>query len=558
MSKNKTKHVLALAVFILVQAFFLVADFSLIKLGIVGFGVIYLALTTVFSRHSDDTEVCHKLGNKLGVTAFVTLGCYFCDFLTPYFAIKSSGTDLLMEGFSDNLEIMMDDLNFSFLSIAMVVVFFIIKRNQSHPLLARLASYLFTFSLLRIFLVPLCDSWAVTGIILTVAVLFLACDVAEHKHSGFMSNAGKRWFNILCILLTVGMLFAPQAVQVFSLEGYSRYFFIQKHFRWYTALYLAVVMFLAAVAMHLVDNKAKTGRKVYAYPDAFLFWTAGWTFIGLYVLSHFHVGYWWALVLLYTAGIGYTLAKVMPAKPYANAGIKTYLYPLIITAVIISLTLAGYNSRLLVSIVFLAGFGLTYLVWKKHGFDNANWKMKATVYIAALLWIALTALVGLCCFRRLGYSFGVLAGLFAVSAVFICFLCYDSGLRERPGYIPHLAVVAVFAIVCLCLTGAAGTKISVEQKNGILEEIEVKANGRGNDTESVTVYWTPDCLDITKGLFDAEEETELDGDELPTGNGRLRVVAEDSHGVVTEEIFWIQAPNDYSEVEKLITTVVVP
>ncbi len=538
MSEKRIKHLTALAVWAIIQGYFLALHFSWGNAIVMAVGLVLLALSMLFGEHVDKLNVKDDLLKLLRITFLVFLGYFVVSHIVPMYTDKENALELLLTNFGAGVEYFFDRVEFSPLTLFLLVLFFITGRSKKHPLLNMLSKYLFWAVLMIACFKVWCDAVSITVLVLLSTLIFATCDIYDYLCCNIYTKDCKRWYRVLTFLLLLVLMLKPDALLPYAQPGYMEKYFVIDGFKWYTALLLFALFAGAAYIMWRMDREDGV---IGIGNDAYLFLIAACLVVAAFFMTRFFVGYWWVLAILYSIGIGYALVALHPKKTadYLSKRKRTYLFVPVLTVLLVVLTIAGHNGRLMrMSMLLATAAGVAWL-WKHTDFSTDTWKDKAWFYTGLMLAVALNVLVTLYCFRRITFNFLLLLGIFAVCAAFVWFLSMQSGLLSRKSYFARAAVVAVFVILCLSLCGTGGSKIELQTGDPLLPAVTVTARGKDNQVQAVEYYWWASAAAPDETQEDFPEEIQIDGTLIPNTDGRLRVVALDSMGIKTEQIYWI-------------------
>ena len=541
MSEKRIKQIAALGAWALIQAYFLAFHFSWNNLIVMAVGLTVLAMFMLFGQFKDKTNVTDHLMLLLGITFLTYWGYYVVSEIVPIFAEVEDAGLVFSEQLAFGFENFFNSLEFNLLIWALAIGIFFLGRSEKHPLRKILCKYLFW----TVLLTPCITLWsepAFFPILLTVvpALAFALFDIFDYLRCNVHSNGGKWWYRLLMVLLVLTLIVKNNALVPFSQPGYVEYLFFIDGLKWHGALLLTLAFAGAGYIMWTMDRKA--GEQGIG-TDAFVFWNLGCAVVATFVLSKFHVGYWWLLAILYAIGFCYATIGLHPKKTESNAKKRklSCLFVPVLTVVLVVLTVAGAYGNLIRAMIFLASVAGVAALWKHTDLNTEAWKDKAWFYTGILLAVALNGGAALWCGSRSAANLALLAGILVVCVAYIWFLSYQSGLLHRKSHVVRSVVVAVLVISCLCLCGKSGAEIKLVTDE-ILQtrQIEVTPNNEDVEIASVEYYWWENYLSLDEEKPQPASEAPLLGTETsPEGGGRLRVVVTDVNGVVTEKIFWM-------------------
>lgn len=552
MSDNKTKHIAALGAWAALHAYFLAFHFSWSNFAWYSIMLLFLFCTTVLGKKRDETCVVATLGNLLGSTFAVLLGYYVIATILPTFRIPE-GQDLAgaFNAVTEQLLHKIDSSRFEigfggkngFVMLISAVVFFFGRKSLKHPILAILFKYFWTGCIFAALIDTNYGSKEIMFLYVICTLLFVACDIINYQRDGSWNKAGKRWHNILNLLLLLVLILQPDALAPFTQEGYIEYYFLTCGFKWYTALYILIVFVAAGWFMFSGCDTSDAQSTT----DLFVFWNAVCVLITLFFVTRFYVGYWWIVVLMYGICVTVTITTLHPTKVQNNEKLDGYGFaflPLVSIAVIITV-IAGHYGRLLITWAFLGGAILILDQFLRRNDEDVWWK-DARFYTVALLAIGAIAVVDLWRSDRLVSNFLVLLGLLVVSLVFVWIISCDSGLFVKRSQLVQTLTVVLFAILCISLCAKNGAKIKIDMADSGKIGVDVSSKREDRTIEDVEYYWLEDLLLLDEDLEGFPKEEELINKMIPKRDGRLRVVATDNYGAQTEQIYWVHYDR-YSE-----------
>lgn len=554
MSDNKTKHIAALVAWAAIHAYYLAFHFSWNNFVLFVIALIFLLCTTVLGKKHDKSDVVETLGNLLGTSFALLLGYYIIDVIVPIFKIPVNADfpdafKSISEQLSQRIERTAFEISFwgtsSFvLLIAAVVLFF--GKNYfylKNATVSILFKYLWTGC---IFIALINENYQSKEIVLLYAactLLFVACDILSYQHNGTRQKAGKIWYNILNILLILVLVLQPDALAPFTQKGFIEYYFIICGFKWYTALYILIVLIVAGMAMIIGYDETEVKSET----DFFIFWDAICVLITVFFISRFYVGYWWVITLLYGVGVAVLLTALMPTKVEDDSKqeqLSILFLPIISVAVIITV-ISGHYGHLLITWVLIGGTILIVDQFLRRQ-DEDVWYKDARFYTIVLVAIGGITAVGLWESNRHVSNFLILLGILVVSLAFVWVISSDSGLFAKRSQLMQTITVAMFAILCISLCTKTGVDIKVGSDDDGEIMVDISTTQEGREIETVEYYWLPDYLLLDKNQEGFPKEEKWNGKTIPKQDGRLRVVVTDNYEVQAEQIYWVHN-NQYTD-----------
>lgn len=549
MSDNKVKHIGALICWAVLHAYYLALHFSKTNLAVYAVAVLYLFLTTVQSEKQEKTHVVDTLSELVGTTFAVFLAYYFfCRILPDFVAVEKTGflecvkfmATQLKRAISMNLkhEISMFSSLLEkrhFVALIAAAVFFFKRNSSKHPILGIAFKYLWSGTLLMVYIDMHYRSVGILGICMAVTMIFIACDVMKFHQNRSCGKAGKKWYNALSILLFVMLLIRPGVFRPFLEEGYMEYYFITCGLKWYTVLFLLVVLFVTGIVMIIGydEHNAKTNT------DVFVFWDMICILIAVFFMSRFYVGYWWVVAAVYAICVTVAIVALNPVemdKSYTRM-MSTYLFLLIATVAAVITVIAGHYGRLLQTWVIVGGIVVSADQYRRRKKD-CRWLIDARFYGVVLLCIALSAAITLWCTNRLVFNFLVLAGIFVCAMAFVWVTSMDSGLFANRSQTAQIAATVLFALLCVSLCSKNGAKIKIAPDDVGTPIVEISTKG-DRTVERVEYHWLEDYLQLEDEKKGFSREVMLPGSSVPQRDGRLRVTVTDNYGTQVERIYWV-------------------
>lgn len=545
MFENKIKHIAALCAWAALHAYYLAFHFSWSNFTYFAMVLIYLLCTTVVSKKSDETHVVGTLGNMLGASFALLLGYYIITSIFPIFNIPESADlsgiftaidEQLRRKFeASQFEIGIEGIK-GYTMLTTAVVIFFMSKSSKHPILGILFKYLWTGCVFAALIDANYGSKDILLLYVVCTLLFVACDIMNFQHDGSRNKAGKRWYNILNILLLLTLMLRPEALIPFTQEGYVEYYFLICGFKWNTALYILVVLVIAGMFMIGCYEPSQ----IKSNTDIFVFWNAIFVLIATFFFTRYYVGYWWVVALLYVIGIAIVITILAPTKVKGNEkleGLDFIFLPVISVAAIFTV-IAGHFGCLLIAWTF-AGGAILIVDQFLRGNDEDVWWKDVRFYTIVLLTIGAIAALYLWRANRLAFNFLVLLGMLAVSLAFVWFFSGDPGFLGKRSQLAQVITVAVFVILCISLGAKNGAKITIAPDDSGKIVVDVSAQQKNREIETIEYYWLQDHLLLDETREGFPKEKRLTDKKIPEQDGRLRVIVTDTYGAQAEQIYWV-------------------
>ena len=552
MSDNKVKHIAGLVSWAAIHTYFLAFHFSWGNLAVLAVALIFLLFTTVIGKKHDETHFVWTTGNLIGTSFAVLLGYYVITAIIPAFKIPEN-VDFagLLTVLGKQFEILLErsafEISFqgitSYVFLIIAVLSFFGSKWHKHPIFSIMLKYLWTGCLFAALIDSNYHSKEILFLYFACMLIFVACDILIYQHDGSCNKSGKRWYNILNVLLVFVLALEPNGLAVFTQNGFIEYYFITCGFKWYTALYILIALIATGFFMILgYDEKdAKTNT------DISIFWNAIWILISLFFMTRFYVGYWWIVALAYIICVAVTLIPLCPTKVDGNEKLSGWdigFLPIVSIATIITV-IAGHYGRLLITWAFIGGAILILDQFLRRNKNDVWWK-DARFYSIVLLTIGVIAAISLWGFNRLTYNFLVLLGMLAVSLAFVWVVSCDSGLFAKRNPLVQTLTVILFAILCICLCSKNDGKIKIAPDDSGTVAVNVVSTRKEREIVTVEYYWLEDFLHVNGKQESFPKEVILEDKVIPEEDGRLRVIVTDNYGAQTEQIYWVHV-SQYSE-----------
>ena len=550
MSDNKIKHLATWIAWVLIHIYILAFRFTLYSLAVLAVAAVYLLLTTVLSKKHEDGYLYQTVGNLLGTSLFVFLGWSIVTGILPEILANAER----MEPFwQTKIQTLLDNAvaicSYDAVRMALlgtVIVFVIRCIVSKSTMLKMLFSYVYNVLWMGAVLEVVYESKELGFMCVAIACIFAFVEAWAIRASGEREKNGKRWLNILSILLFVVICWEPSFLVPYMQKGYLEYFFVISAAKWYHLLFALVILgALTFVYSEYGDPDERGGMIDLRYAIR-----AICMILVIFFLDKFHVGYWWVLMLITIVFEIADMLFIFPKDDDEDRMLGGLLAEIGIALVLIILTIAGHYGRFVMTLAVLGGIAAIFaaVVYGSEEADYCSWVPAAWMYTAIVAALAVVAAISLWFYRNLGYNFWLLLAMSLVSIGVLWLLSYNGDVDRSPWNIPQLVVIGAFVIGVGCLCFSHGSTIRFVQEDGQPPIVEAEAKGEDNRVVSLKYYWTEDWIkrdDATTGI---PEEVEISGTyQIPDGDGKLRVVATDAHGIVTEEIFWIHVAPDYSE-----------
>jgi hypothetical protein len=102
-----------------------------------------------------------------------------------------------------------------------------------------------------------------------------------------------------------------------------------------------------------------------------------------------------------------------------------------------------------------------------------------------------------------------------------------------------MAALAAFAVLSLNVMNTGGSRIEMELNEQLAPVVTVEARDEESRIVSVHYLWQGASLDTQSWTVSFPDEGYVVPSSLAGKAGRLRVIATDSNGIVTETVFWL-------------------
>ena len=191
--------------------------------------------------------------------------------------------------------------------------------------------------------------------------------------------------------------------------------------------------------------------------------------------------------------------------------------------------------------VLAALFGLAVavigVVWC---FDQESEKPKLPGRIVlTLAGILIVALPWIWKYRRLAYFVWLLLIMAAVVLVITVLMSFHVVEKDRKNIMVPMAALAAFAVLSLNVMNTGGSWIKMELNEQLAPVVTVEARDEESRIVSVHYLWQGASLDTQSWTVSFPDEGYEEPSSLAGKAGRLRVIATDSNGIVTETVFWL-------------------
>lgn len=546
MSEHKIKHLATLIAWVLIHIYILAFRFTLYSLAVLVVAAVYLLVTTVFSKKHEDGYLSETIGNLLGTSLFVFLSWSVVTEILPEILANAAANDefwlIKLDEALNNAVLIASQDPMSKALLGTVVVFVIQCVVSKSNMLKMLMSYVYNVLWMGAVLDVVYASKELSFMCVVIAGVFAFVEAWSIKAWDTRAKNGKRWLNVLTVLLFIVICWDPGFLIPYAQEGYLEYFFVISAAKWYHLLFAVVILGALAFVhgMYAFDEEDHMHMIDFRFPLR-----AACMFVLVFFLDKFHVGYWWVLMII---AIGYEIIDVL----FIDSADRMYgslIGEIAVIVLLIVLTIAGHFGRFVMTLAVLAGIIAIFTAVVNGVYDNDGdeWKPAAWMYTAIIAVIAVIAAISLWFYRNLDYNFWLLLALGIVSIGVLWLLSYNGSIKRSAWNIPQAVVMAVFVIGVGCLCFSHGSTIRFVEGERQTTLVEAEAKGEDNRIVSLDYYWTEDWLSRDNATFEIAEEVEISGNQIPNTEGKLRVVATDAYGITTEEIFWVHVAPDYSE-----------
>lgn len=540
MSDNKKLHLAVWSAWLVLHGYLLCFRFSVGGFAVLALGAGILLLTTCFNKKYEDGFLVHTLGNVIGAALFVQLGWYFAEHILPGVVSQenwvASFGDLIVRKLQWLFQWIFNDDTMLAPTIAAAVLYILRLCTGKYPRLSMMASYAGNAALMIPILLKIYRTPVITVLYLAVSLVFVWADLWHIAVKDEWNKSGKRWANVLTLLLLFVLSWSPFMLQPLLSEGALEAVFVLGATKWNHLLVAGAVLaglFAAYVAVDPVESKKYVDYKLLSAGASMLLLTA--------FLKWFYVGWWWLLVPVNVVGL------------LADAW---FVYPVLVRddeAVQISWFLQIGAAAASILIVMIGHFGIWPMVLALVGgalvlffgvlltqdLENENLHLPG-ILLATVLAILIPVLVWLGMYRRLEYSFVLVLILAGVCVTAAALLCWNVTQKDRQNRLAPIAATVIFSILALNLAMTGGSRIEMELDDTGCPVVMAQARGKDNRVVSAEYRWTEDWLDLDSWKLESHEETKLiDLTQLRDRDGKLRVIVTDQYGIITESIFWI-------------------
>lgn len=550
MSEQKIKHLATWIAWVLIHIYILAFRFTLYSLALLAVAAVYLLITTVYSKKHEDRYLYETMGNLLGTSLFVFLGWSAITGILPEILTNVDRMETFWEA---KLSVLLNNalaiFSYDAMSLALfgtVIVFVIQRIVGKTTMLKMLFSYVYNVLWVGSVLEVVYESKELGFMCVVLACIFAFVEAWAIKASGSRAQNGKRWLNVLTVLLFIMICWDSEFLVPFTQEGYLEYFFIISSAKWYHLLFALLILGALAYIygdVTVTDDDRRDMIDI-RYPVRGIC-----MILVVFFMNKFHVGYWWILMLIAIIYEIIDMLFIFPQDDDEDRMFTGVFAEIGIALALIVLTIAGHYGRFVMTLAILGGIVAIWFVLATVFGETreTKWNHIGWMYTAVIAVISVIAAISLWFYRNLGYNFWLLLTLSIVSIGVLWLLSYNGSVSRSLWNIPQLVVLGVFVICVGCLCFSHGSTIRFIQNNQQISAVEVEAKGEGNNSVSLEYYWTDDWLIRENATTDIPEEKEISGiNQIPDGDGKLRVVSTDLHGIVTEEIFWVHVAPDYS------------
>lgn len=540
MTDNQKIHQSVWLAWLVLHGYLLCFRFSLAALTVLALAAVILLLCTFKNSRYAKGTLCNTLGHVLGCSLFVQLGWCFVERILPRIL---TGEDWIAD-FGGNLVLRMQNLMlFVFRDEAMLIplvvaaVLFVLRfRTGSKPRLSMLASYAGSAVLMCPILNTIYHSHIAVLLYILVTLVFVWADLWHIAVEEEWNKCGKRWFNVLSLLLLLALSWDWYMLRPLLRPGALETIFVLEATRWQHLLVCGGVLggLLAAFGCCAPDH-GKVGNDIKIV-------TAGISMLLLTAfLKWFYVGWWWLLVLVNVLYLFADAAVIHPrVADDEDAVLNSWLVQVGVGVISILIAVTGHFGTWPM-LLALAGSLLTAVAGVGLLLD----KEKEDLYLpggvlTAVLAILIPAVTWLWMYRRLAISFHLLLILAAVVLVIAALLSWNVTRDDRKNILAPLCAAVLFALVVLNLCMTGGSRIEMDLNDRGVPVVSAEARGEENQVVSVEYRWTEDWLNLDEGTFAFHGEEEVTGlNRLMGRDGKLRVIVTDRCGIVTETIFWM-------------------
>lgn len=540
MSDNKKFHLAVWAAWLVLHGYLLCSRFSLSALAVVALAALFLLLSTWKNSKYEDRCLSGTLGHVLGCSLFVQLGWQFTEKILARLMLNEEWFPVFCEQSGQkavNLVVhLFRDDSMMIALVAAVVLYVIRLCTGTKPRVSMLFSYASSAALMYPILDRLYRSHLAALLYTVVMLVFIWTELWNIAVEEERNKCAKRWFDTLTVLLLFVLSWDWYMLRPLFRPGALETVFVLGAIRWKHLLAAGAVLaglFVAAATVGATDEEAWADVKILTAAVFMLLLTA--------FLKWFPIGWWWILVL---ADVLYLFADVLVIHPKLSddedALMGSWFCQIGVGVISILTAVTGHFGTwpMLLALgvaVLVAALGIGILLDR----EDERLYLPGGV-LTAVLAILIPAVTWLWMYRRLAYFFHVLLLLAAAVLVIAGLLSWNVTKDDRKNILAPLCAGVVFLVLVLDLSMAGGSRITMELDERGIPVVTAEARGEEAQVVNVEYRWTEDWLDLDAGTFRFHREEEVTSPKRLAGReGKLRVVATDSRGIITETIFWM-------------------
>lgn len=539
MSDNQKIYLSVWAAWVVLHGYMLAFRYSVDRLVVLALAAVFLLLATVFSKKYEDGTMSTVAGHLLGTSLFVQFGWYFTANILPGIVGREMWyehvADLFAVKFSSFCEFLCMNARLPIWIGIGVGLFLVRLFMRKWPRIAMLLSYAGNAAIMLPILNHLYASRSIVLLYLAVILVFGWVDLWNIGMEDEWNKCGKRWFNVLSILLLLAHVWDWWMLRALKQSSVLEAIFVQGIIKWYHLAAVGVILVGLCFSYIVIDPAEDSAIVDYK----FLSVGVGMLLLSAF-LKWFPVGWWWILVLV---NLVYLLAEAVIVPVFfgndddtvaASWGIQIAVSVISIAAVVLGHFGIGLPVLGLV-IGAVVGFGGAAVV---EGLDNEQLHLPGYV-AAAVSGILIPVMVWLWRYRRLEKFFLVLLLLAAAVLVIAALLSRNVTKGDKKNVLVPVAAVVAFVILSLNVMTVGGSRIRMERNSWGAPVVTVEARDEESRIVSVEYLWKDTSLDTEHWTVKSGEETYISPYALAGKTGRLRVIATDSNGIVTETVFWL-------------------
>lgn len=549
-NKNNTVvHITAVTGWLLIMGYFLKLHFSVYSLCLLLIAGGYLVYTEILIKSKQTTGdkkekrlLTDSLDRMIGVTSVTLLGYYILTFW-PFEFIEWNGKaygDVSAAFFMGLVNIFRKGNLVLLLVIIGVFILGIIKINPAkNKVLNALYQYLAAGAVFFYFFYSWTNCVRIGLLYIAITIIFFGGDVIQRKNRPAEKIKRNKWYVRFSLLLFIFLLLEEPAVLFMSKEGYLEYYILVKGFSLINIIFISAVFMLSGTICWIYEEEKE------AVEDWFLYLVMESALLVCYTAYIFYVGYWWLILAVY---IIISSAFILRIKNWRKADVSkgNKFYFLLFPFSAIFILYEAHNGKMISSLLMLAGIILLYKLNKKLKKGNKKWMNTAWLSTLAVLFMGVAAAGRIFEARHLysNYLTLFITGIFFI--LLIWYSCYNPDLyAQNLETIRCGIIICMFAVLCTGICFKSGNNIKVVNKSKNEVAVTVKSRGKENSIKKIEGYWLDDYTDaiLIRGEKKLPKVVKLG--EIPdkyttaiSKSGRLRIVAEDKHGIKTTGIRW--------------------